>query len=75
MEEFDLYVRYSDINDVPGIEDDDDGISVPTNQFGLTVDDYIEVSNRFDPLSNDVDSGIQHFFNVCNYIITNFNKI
>lgn len=61
--------------DFPGVDDDDNGISVPTNQFGLTEDEYIELSNRFDPLSNDGDSGIQHFCNVRSYIITYFNII
>ena len=72
VEEFENYgVDYEIIRECA---DEEDGICVPVKQVGLTEKEQIELKEQFDPLSDDRDSGIQHFLNVRSYILNNFNN-
>ena len=66
----DLHSYGADYN-IPIVDDNDTAICVPENQFYLTDEEEAELGAFIDPLSNDGDSGIQHFCNARSYVLNN----
>ncbi len=67
----DLYLYGIDYNDALNQSNDDDtggGIIVPENAFVLTREQKHRLEINVDPLSDDGDSGIEHYIHACNLI-------